>query len=301
MADRRYWTATFDQDTWGRRVAGRLHWSASSKKLLRTLEPGDIVFGYVTKVGWAAVYEATSTARDDVEGSKYRTEYPIVAEVKECLLLDLDDAIHPRDLPADDPLLRQRGNRPAVPYLYQRQGTLLGEEVGERLYQVITEWWSDLHPEVGIEVEHGALVVATSGAGRQPDVEVRLAIERHAMNEATKHFETMGFVIEDVSKHESYDLRATKGTDVRRVEVKGSARRAGTVELTRGEVRAAGASGRSSLVVVDDISWERSDGSGVSTQGGSLRIWDPWTPDSADLEPLTYQYRLPPSAEVPRG
>jgi hypothetical protein len=296
MAERRYWTNTFNAQTWTKRDPTRLHWSRDAHKRLTALEPGDLVFGYVTKVGWAAVYECTTAVRAASDESQWDEEYPVLAEVRELLVLGLDDALHVSELPTPDALLRQNdGTGHAKPFLYQQQGKLLSVEVGERLLAALVDRWQEHNPGRSVQLVGTSRpdVVSMVGAGRQPDAEVRCAVEQRAMAVVTAHFEALGYEVEDVSRQASYDLHLARGPETVRVEVKGSSGPADSVELTRNEVALAAAPGRSCLAVVDRIGWERLENGDVVARGGNLRVWDGWSPAAEDLEPVTYRYRLP--------
>src|SRR4051812_8354537 len=49
------------------------------------------------------------------------------------------------------------------------------------------------------------------GQGPRVTKELRLALEKYAMDAATRHFKSQGFVVEDHSKSQPYDLRCRRG------------------------------------------------------------------------------------------
>lgn len=73
-------------------------------------------------------------------------------------------------------------------------------------------------------------------SGYIADSVVRSAIEWRAVNLAIKAYEDLGYTADYTGASKPYDLRVTRGEEVRRVEVKGSSGAASSVELTSGEV-----------------------------------------------------------------
>jgi hypothetical protein len=240
MAERRYWTNSFDVNTWPQRNPNRQHWRREAHRPLTALEPGDLVFGYVTKVGWAVVYECISGVKNDPHESQWGEEYPLIADVRELLLLGVDGALHTRDLPPN-PLLRQDGGMgPFIPSLIQKTGRDLGPERGGALLAALIDRWHERNPGQSLDaVGVSPFDRSAAGAGRQVDVEVRRALEHHAMTVVAAHFDALGYDVEDVSRQASYDLRATRGTDAVRVEVKGQLgpRDIGRADAQRGRGR----------------------------------------------------------------
>jgi hypothetical protein len=134
--------------------------------------------------------------------------------------------------------------------------------------------------------------VGTTGR-YQNDPRVRAAVERHAVTRAIDHYESQGFTVKDVGSFESFDLRMTRGTETRHVEVKGSTGPALTVELTAGEVKNATRHQPTDLYVVRGIVWWREPDGSVATDGGNAQVFSDWTPAPGDLVPTSYQYRVP--------
>jgi Domain of unknown function (DUF3883) len=132
--------------------------------------------------------------------------------------------------------------------------------------------------------------VGTTGR-YQNDPRVRAAVERHAVTRAIDHYESQGFTVKDVGSFESFDLRMTRGTETRHVEVKGSTGPALTVELTAGEVKNATRHQPTDLYVVRGIVWWREPDGSVATDGGNAQVFSDWTPAPGDLVPTSYQYR----------
>lgn len=131
------------------------------------------------------------------------------------------------------------------------------------------------------------------GSGYLSDVELKRAVEQHAVRLARELYEREGYTCQDVGSTRSYDLLLRKGPDEVHVEVKGSTGAAESVELTSNEVsHAAAGQPETHLVVVDQIQWRRESGR-IITTGGKLRCWRQWSPQQDDLKATRYRYQLP--------
>lgn len=131
------------------------------------------------------------------------------------------------------------------------------------------------------------------GQGAQADLAVRLAVERHAMTQVRDHFTAAGWSVEDISATESHDLLCNRADERLLVEVKGTTGFGRKVILTANEVALARGDAATALAIVSAIELSRVE-DGVSATGGELRLLRPWSPQSADLRPLTFEYRVPP-------
>ncbi len=134
---------------------------------------------------------------------------------------------------------------------------------------------------------------ARLGVGRISDIEVRQAIERHAVEMVMAEFSQRGYKVADVGAIRSWDVEAEKNGERLHIEVKGSAISRGAIELTDNEVRHAEDYSNTALVVIDQISWKQTENGQVETSGGIWREWNPWTPSRFDLLPTRYRYILP--------
>jgi hypothetical protein len=112
------------------------------------------------------------------------------------------------------------------------------------------------------------------------------------MAAAASWYKAQGYVVEDVSAGKSWDLEVTRDSEVRRVEVKGSAGIRDAVDLTANEVRSATDWSPCDLFVVDSIELIVGPDS-VRTRGGRSRLWADWTPAPDALEPVAYSHLLP--------
>ena len=136
----------------------------------------------------------------------------------------------------------------------------------------------------------------SGGPGRQSDTAVKLATEQHAVDRATKYLEgePYRYNVENVGAKKSYDLKATKGSEILCVEVKGSISTLSSVNLTANEVEIAREATNTLLVVVDQITWQRTPSGEIVTSGGRMRTWWGWRADKNLLTPTEYRYELPP-------
>ena len=156
--------------------------------------------------------------------------------------------------------------------------------------------WPDANiaqPE-GITVEE-ATTASTSrgGQGFISDPATRKAVEEHAMKRAEEFYRKCSFEVKNTANTKPYDFRCTKGTLEVRVEVKGSTGGASEVKLTTGEVKnALGKNYRTDLFIVSEIRVVHTQ-DGPRAEGGTERVIENWKPDSDDLTPTIYRYRVP--------
>jgi hypothetical protein len=132
------------------------------------------------------------------------------------------------------------------------------------------------------------------GPGRQSDTALKLATEQHAVDKATEYLEGKGYQVENVGAVKPYDLRAANGDRTLRVEVKGSIGTLSSVNLTHNEVEVARKAKHTALIVVDQITWQRTPSGEIVTSGGRMRTWWGWRADKNLLTPTEYRYELPP-------
>jgi hypothetical protein len=135
---------------------------------------------------------------------------------------------------------------------------------------------------------------ASQGKGQgRLDQATRVAIERHAVELATKHYESLNWAVEDVGKFRSYDLHCVRDGEELHVECKGTTESGQEVFLTRGEVNHCRSYPACSLIVVSQIEIDKSDPANPRALGGVVRILDPWAIEDDCLTPIQYAYRLP--------
>lgn len=121
----------------------------------------------------------------------------------------------------------------------------------------------------------------------------RRAVELRAMELARKLYEDDGWAIIDTSSHSPYDFFATKNSERRYIEVKGTTGKGGSVVLTRGEVlHARKKAKQSALIVVTEIILENIKGNWEGKSGMISHHSDPWKIDSSSLEATQYRYQI---------
>lgn len=115
------------------------------------------------------------------------------------------------------------------------------------------------------------------------------------MTLAIEHFEADGFDVTDVSSHQPYDLRCTKGSERVDVAVKGTTTTPGeTVLLTPNEVQhALTRYPHTALAVVHGVVLEGAGTPTPTATGGTLEVHQPWRALEVDLNPLGYTYSVP--------
>lgn len=123
---------------------------------------------------------------------------------------------------------------------------------------------------------------------RMTDAERRRAVERHAVDIATRDLEARGYEVVDVGDEASFDLLCHRDGEWLDAEVKGTTTAGEAVILTRNEVEHA-RTATTSLFVVDSIVLHE-DG---TTSDGTLRRIDEWVPDDDDLTATVYRYSVP--------
>jgi hypothetical protein len=155
-----------------------------------------------------------------------------------------------------------------------------------------SDWGGFEQPLVTPHQAGGQNGVKQTYAGFCADPVLKKAIEIQTVGQAIAHYSAAGYRVEDIGAHESYDLRAIRGDEVRHVEVKGSQGHVQKVILTRNEVTLANEFDRTDLVVVADIEWERRLDGSITTENGVMSVFPDWRPAPENLKPLSYEYFL---------
>ncbi|RYE40741.1 MAG: DUF3578 domain-containing protein [Hyphomicrobiales bacterium] len=131
----------------------------------------------------------------------------------------------------------------------------------------------------------------SKGQGFQLSSAEKLAIERHAVKMAIKHFQDGGYKVKDVGAKKSYDLEARNDIEDLSVEVKGTTAPGGEIILTFNEVEHHHAKyPANALVVVHSIELDRST-TEPRTSGGVLIVQQPWEINDAALRPISFRYQ----------
>jgi len=143
------------------------------------------------------------------------------------------------------------------------------------------------------------VVADAEGQGVRVDARARRAVERRAMHMATAALKREGFRVQDVSRHESFDLWCVneRTGDELRVEVKGTTAGPDFVWVTAGEVACArSADPRVAMVVVSRIVLRKPDTEWVAS-GGICGWLSHLEPLDRDLKPSVFFFlmiRRPP-------
>jgi hypothetical protein len=122
------------------------------------------------------------------------------------------------------------------------------------------------------------------------DSEIKKNIEIYAMEKATAYFKDLGYKVEDRSKHKSYDLFCTKGTETLFIEVKGTQSQGEQIILTRNEAELAqDHKGSMSLFVFHNIVVDKKT---KAVSEGEMTILNPWNISDGKLVPISYYYSI---------
>ena len=116
------------------------------------------------------------------------------------------------------------------------------------------------------------------------------------MEVATRSLVAKGWTVEDVSgERRGYDLLATRRDEELHVESKGTTAGGASVLVTPGEVAYAREhSQRMQLSIVSGIELRQADDDSWVASGGTERRIRPWHPDDSVLEPVGYEWLVPP-------
>lgn len=152
----------------------------------------------------------------------------------------------------------------------------------------------DLFPSLRAHLgRHSVDPEPSSSAGFEPNPIVRRALERQSVEQASRHYQELGYKVQDVGTVAPFDLLVSKGDEVRHVEVKGTSGLARAVVLTAGEVAHAHCFQPTDLFIVEQIQCiVHKDGAAV-TLPGSASVVSGWKPEIAALEPISFKYQLP--------
>lgn len=136
----RFWTCSYDYQTWNARRAGLAAWS-ERQKLRRQLQPGDLILPYLSRIGWVGIWIATSWPRLAPEESPFGDEFPLVADYEVDFQLDPEEALTTSDIPSPHSLLRMdAGYGSVLPVLFRMSGVELSEPIGQALADELREW-----------------------------------------------------------------------------------------------------------------------------------------------------------------
>jgi len=153
-----------------------------------------------------------------------------------------------------------------------------------------------LPPDTDTALAAGSIgSVGNHGQGFQMSTVERKAVEKRAMCVASKQLREEGWVVENKSSTESYDLLCSRGNRRAYAEVKGTATCGEQIRITHAEVEFAREHQQGMLLVVVSGIEVIGDGSGgVSARGGTPTIRRGWAPQPSQLRPISYICTLDP-------
>ncbi len=191
-------------------------------------------------------------------------------------------------------------SKTAVKYKKLRKGTQSSRSLVEYIRSEIGDFLQssdNVQSEIS-EVIEALQVIACKprkafGQGFQSLLEVRRAIEHRAMYVAINYFQREGWVVEDVSKHESYDLLCTRQEDKLYVEVKGTTSEGSKIIMTYQEVIHTQENyPQTALFVVSQIKLVNSE-TEIEGIGGEVKLYRPWLLSEDSLKAIAYEYQVP--------
>lgn len=142
------------------------------------------------------------------------------------------------------------------------------------------------------EIAAGHRPVSRKGQGRRQSAAERKAVENRAVELAQKYLEDQGYQLEYVGATESFDIKASRGTESLHVEVKGTTSAGDQVILTSNEVALhQRVHPNNALIIVHSISLTGKD-EDCSASGGVLRCISPWSIEENRLSPISYRYEV---------
>lgn len=129
--------------------------------------------------------------------------------------------------------------------------------------------------------------------GYESEADLREAIEYVAQRRLMRHFEMLGWVVEDTHLTCPYDATASRASRVQFLEAKGTTTAGKSVFVTHGEVE--WARNHPGQCVMGIVSGIKLDSAGrVDPDSGDLRLID-WNPREGALRPVQYQWSPPES------
>jgi hypothetical protein len=239
-------------------------------------------------IGWynnARVFH--SPKKHDWPDRESKYEYSCEALARDAVLLPTEGR--------DYPITSGKG-RPGTSnlfYIFHANGTPRREKwIQETIDYVLNydgpNWVKALEEEIADEIES----TVAAAAGFISSSFARTAIEKLAMDRAMAYFEQDDWLVEDVSRTESFDLRCEKDSKILRVEVKGTQSKGETIQLTPNEVKNA-REYRSQMVLFILHSVKiKGEGADVEATGGRFKVIRPWDIDRGVLKPISYFYEL---------
>lgn len=135
---------------------------------------------------------------------------------------------------------------------------------------------------------------ARKGQGFKLSKQERDAIEKHAMEQAKKYYENLGWLLKDCSKNKPYDYLCKKNEKELYLEVKGTTSEGKSIILTRGEVKFMTSQfPNTALFILSGIKLNKGE-TPIKASGGKPYVVSPWCIDENKLEAISYQFFLTP-------
>ena len=129
---------------------------------------------------------------------------------------------------------------------------------------------------------------STGGQGYATDQASKVATELHAMKAAINFYEDLGYEVVDTSSNESFDLLCAKGSELLKVEVKGTVSLGRQVLVTANEVKEARMSGvKTDLFILHSIQVSEAKAS-----GGTINRIEGWIPSDESLIPTMFKHSV---------
>ena len=126
------------------------------------------------------------------------------------------------------------------------------------------------------------------GQGYARDQAAKVATELHAMKTAINFYASLGYEVVDTSSNESFDLLCAKGSEVLKVEVKGTVSLGKQVLVTANEVKEARMSGvKTDLFILHSIKVVES-----KANGGIINRIECWNPSDDSLVPTMFKHSI---------
>lgn len=196
-------------------------------------------------------------------------------------------------------------SKAAAKYEKLREGTEHSESLIDYIRSAIDDFLqssADEEPEISEAVEALRVIAGKlrkpSGQGFQSSSEARRAIELRAMQLAINHFQQQGWIVEDVSKYESYDLLCTRQEEKLYVEVKGTTSEGSKILMTYQEVIHTQQNyPHTALFVVSQIKLINSEAD-LDATGGEIKLYQPWLLSDGSLKAIAYEYQVPDNNAV---
>ena len=129
---------------------------------------------------------------------------------------------------------------------------------------------------------------SSGGQGYARDQAAKVATELLAMKTAINFYQGLGYEVVDTSSNESFDLLFAKGSEVLKVEVKGTASLGKQVLVTANEVKEARMSGvKTDLFILHSIKVVDS-----KATGGAINRVECWNPSDESLVPTMFKHSI---------